>query len=367
MQTNSPFQPSALQLYKIDLTQSNDNLIDYIKHILTETQSHKSAIMDKEFWEWQYKNTPGNHTCVYAASYQDKIIGYYHVPVYEGIVGGKPGLLAMIQDVAVDASMRGMGIFSKLATFANKDIDTQSIDACYTFPNEKSIHTFLKYNAYTFTKTLSTYILPIDTTILLRKKLKIPFLPFLIGKPINLFFAISKKYRNTNDNIQTINKFDTQVEKLYCIYSEKYQNYVKRTVSYLEWRYNQRPYSLYFTLGYHENAQLTAICTFKIDKMFSVPVLLLMDYAFTNADHFLATIYHASVHSYQYTKEKVAFLFTACCDIHFENLSKKYFWRIPEYFNPRKLNMLTRNVQNQSPVVHDASKWFVTLGDWDVF
>ncbi|MCS7028304.1 MAG: GNAT family N-acetyltransferase [Bacteroidia bacterium] len=368
MSNNITSQPSAYRIYKIDLALPQTKLISHIQEILNETQSHKATVMNENFWNWQYVNTPGKHSCVYVAEMNDQIVGYYHVPIYEGKIAGQDGLIAMIQDVAIHPAARGKGLFTKLATYANQDIDTQKIEACYTFPNHKSIHTFLKYNDYTIIDVLKSYILWIDTRILLRKKLKIPLINDALGYILNLFLKIPQKQKT--ESIQEIENFDTSVERLYQTYLQQYSNYVIRNVEYLTWRYKMRPYSTYFTLGYYEANNLTAVAIFKIDTMFKVPVLLLMDYAFTDIKHFFELIQHAPTISQKYSAgEKVAFIFAAMCDKHFIGQKKPFFFLpVPKWMNPRKLHLLTRPVQNSHyDIIKDSQKWFVTLGDWDVF
>ncbi|MBK8845443.1 MAG: GNAT family N-acetyltransferase [Bacteroidetes bacterium] len=365
MPNSSPSSPSPLQICKIDLSKNQQELVDYVQRVLSETDSHKSSIMNSGFWNWQYAQSPGQHSCVYVAYSENKIAGYYHVPVYAGFVDKKPALLAMIQDVAVDANLRGQGLFRKLATFANNDIDAQQIAACYTFPNTKSIHTFLKYNAFAITKTFATYMMPVNTGLILRKKLKIPLLSEWAGTLVDFFLAPAKK--GNTQNIRLIKEFDAEVEKLFSSYCERFHNYTSRSIEFLKWRYMQRPSSLYFSLGYYHQEQLTAIAIFKFDYMFDVPVLLLMDYAFTDSNQLMQLISSAALYSKDYTNEKIAFVFTTCCDVNFEKANKGKFIRIPEKLNPRKLNMLTRNVSSKSESISQANKWFATLGDWDVF
>ncbi|MCS7077275.1 MAG: GNAT family N-acetyltransferase [Bacteroidia bacterium] len=365
MSNNTPLQLSECKTCKIDLKVPQKELISEIKQILQETQSHKASVMCEDFWNWQYVHTPGNHSCVYVTKMNDRIVGYYHVPIYEGKIAGQNALIAMIQDVAISPTVRGKGIFTQLATFANQDIDAQPIAACYTFPNHKSIHTFLKYNNYTIIDVLKTYLILVDAKVLLRKKVKIPLLSGIMGYPVNLLFRLPRV--QDKDGIAEIDEFDASVEKLYHTYLQRYSNYVLRDKRYLTWRYKNRPHSTYFTIGYYEALNLTAVATFKIDIMFEVPTLLLMDYAFTNPNHFFELIKYAPLQGTKYTSDKIGIIFTAMCDKHFTTMRKPFFLSVPQRLNPRKLHLLTRPVCSNSPTIQDSHQWFVTLGDWDVF
>ena len=167
MQSNTPSETSPPIYSRIDERQF-PALIEKVRSVLTEVSSHKALVIDTNFWTWQYRDLPSKTSRV-----NDEIMGYYHVPIYQGLSGGEKKSLAVVQEVAVDKKVRRQGVFRRLADFATEDLLHSGIDAVYTFPNDRSIHTFLKYNAYTLIGTLGTYILPLRCGDILRSKINL--------------------------------------------------------------------------------------------------------------------------------------------------------------------------------------------------
>ena len=172
---------------RIDETRFH-HVVDAVTRVLAEVDSHKSLVFDRDFWRWQYQETPGNNTRVYGIFTGDVLKGYYHVPVYNGQVNGRACQLAMVQEVAVSPDLRGQGMFRKLADFVTHDLCASGIEAAYTFPNRRSIHTFLKYNGYRQISTLATHVLPVRCGDLLRSKVNLCGLERILGRAVDRCF-----------------------------------------------------------------------------------------------------------------------------------------------------------------------------------
>lgn len=364
MQSTIPSNKSALTFCKIDNRADNSDLIKYVAQVLGETNSHKATIMTNEFWKWQHLLLPGGEACVYKSMYENKIAGYYHVPVYPSLINGEAAKFAMIQDVAVNSEIRGQGVFRQLATFANTDLDIMDFDAIYTFPNTKSKHTFIKYNGFTHLHTFTAYMLPVNIGLIAKAKTKIPFLFETLFAPINWMLGPRKK---SDYSFTEINKFDIDVVKLYNEYCGAYKFYAHRTAEYLNWRFLQRPSSKYFCFAAKTNNALKAIAFFKIDVMMDVPVLLLIDYAHNDERAFSQLVNYVSTNALKLCGSKIAFTFTSVCDKNFDTQKPQGFIKVPEKVNPRLLNLLIRPLKYKQQDIFDANNWFVTLADWDVF
>ena len=57
--------------------------------------------------------------------------------------------------------LKKKNVFQNLAKFANNDIN-QHVDLIYTFPNHRSIHTFIKYNDFHTVTVLPLHLRPIS-------------------------------------------------------------------------------------------------------------------------------------------------------------------------------------------------------------
>ena len=138
------------------------DLIDAIAEIGRETGAHNREIMDLDLWKWQYEDLPTGQSHTYIARHEGRIVGYYHIPAYDFLAGDRHLRIGQIQSVAVSPNFRGQGLFRRLADFAH-DAAMADLDLIYTFPNDRSIRTFLKYSDYRTVGALPMYLLALHT------------------------------------------------------------------------------------------------------------------------------------------------------------------------------------------------------------
>ena len=139
-------------------------LLEVIKSISEEVGALDQTLSDQENWDWRYENLPLGKSHIYLAKENNAIIGYYHIPTYEILIQNKKMTIGNIQSVAVSKTHRNKNVFQNLAKFANQDIN-QFVDLIYTFPNHRSIHTFIKYNNFEIITGLPLYLKPISVIV----------------------------------------------------------------------------------------------------------------------------------------------------------------------------------------------------------
>mgnify|MGYP001282705105 CR=1 FL=1 len=154
-------------------------LLEAIHTISNEVNAHDNKLADQSHWDWRYNELSTGKTHIYLVKENNLIVGYYHIPTYNILVGNKKMIIGNIQSVAVSKLHRNKNIFQKLAKFTNQDIN-KYVDLIYTFPNHKSIHTFIKYNNFEIVANLPLFLRPIAVKKFFQKKLKIRFLGFII-------------------------------------------------------------------------------------------------------------------------------------------------------------------------------------------
>ena len=116
-----------------------------------------SSDKTKKEWLWQYKYLPTYKSFCYLVKYQNKIIGYYHVPTFKFHFEKKVFLIGNVQDVGILKEYRSLGIFKSLSKYAIKDL-SKKVDLLYTFPNKYSIKNFTLNNNFTFFRYLPIFI-----------------------------------------------------------------------------------------------------------------------------------------------------------------------------------------------------------------
>lgn len=357
--------PSALTFSTISEADIEE-LITLQKQILIEGESHIAEQFGKPYWQWQYRQLPGHHSEVFICKSNNEIAGYYHAPVYEMQVNGERKSFAVVQDVAVSDKLRGQGVFRKLAEFATEGLIQSGIDAIYTYPNDKSIKTFLKYNGYRNIYTYESFLLPLDFKKLIKAKIDFPFLGDIAGSVLNLFFL--KQFKaSKHEQFAVFQKADESIAGLFQKFAESFPVSRKRDLNYLKWRYEQRPDSKYFYLTYSEQNQLKAVAVFKNDTMLNAEAMLLMDFAFTEEKHLHRLLKYVAKNANSISGGKPAFIFTAYCCPRIKSITKAGFFKVPERVNPRPVHLLVKNIKTEEQPLLKPENWLATLGDWDVF
>lgn len=366
MSSKTESAPLELIFSATESGMGSEELLGSVRQILTEGDSHNAGIYNREYWDWQYRNLPAKHSGVFTCLIENKIAGYYHAPFYAGQINGKEKLFAMVQDVAVNSVLRGQGVFRKLAEYSTGQLVESGANLIYTYPNDKSIHTFLKYNGYKKVCTYDTYLLPVKSSEIIKSKISLAGIEKLIGSTADIFFR--KNYNlEQGESVNILNDFNDETASFFSRFASSFLVSRIRDKEYLNWRYVAKPAVKHFLLILKSESKITAGAIFKWDEIFGVNAALLMDFAFTEEKNLAKLIHYLRKNSKNIFGEQPGLIFTAfCCNRFLKN--KKYgFIRIPERMNPRTVNLLVKNITEDESLVTNPANWFATLGDWDVF
>ena len=345
-------------------------LVSFIIEIMRENKSHNLNLFNEKAWVWQHQKLPSKKSRVYIVKREEEILGYYHVPIYQAIFSGEIKTLAMIQEVAVSKKIRGKGVFRNLADFVHQDLLNSSIDFIYTFPNYRSIHTFINYNGYTNIKTFNIYILPTQSSNIIRSRINLfgfeKAFGFVVNKSLS-FFSMPLK-----NGIEIIlhNTFNHQLINVFNSFIQSYSISLIRDFEYLNWRYLEKPNSKHYIFSIEENNKPQAVAIFKLDEIFNNNVLLLMDFAFEpeKNNYLLQLLNEIKITPKKYIAEDFNLIFTTGLNRFYQELWKIGFMSIPGRFIPRQLNLLVKNCKLQNKeIIYKPESWNVTLSDWDVF
>jgi hypothetical protein len=343
-------------------------MIDAVKSVLAEVESHKAYAFDRNFWLWQYRYLPSGQAKVYAILVHGEIKGYYHIPIYDAMAAGQKQLLAMVQEVAVSPYLRGQGMFRKLAEFATSDLLRSGIEAVYTFPNAKSIHTFLKYNGYQCIGSLNTYLLPLSSGRILRSKMNLRGLEKLVGFVFDYLLQLFRVKKDPQVTFKRLRHVDHRMIDVFATYQKQHRISLLRDASFLKWRFEQRPKSEHFYMLALRNKRPVAAAIFKADSIFDNPALLLMDFAFQRGRRkdLLQLIQQIKENHVRVFGRHFNLIMTSGCSDFLSQLTRIGFMRIPASINPRSLNLLVRNLSPNAQDVFHLRNWHITLSDWDV-
>ena len=361
-----------IQLSNLD-QQDESQLMSAIKDIMMENSSHNIEAYDHKFWKWKYRTLPNQQSHVSVGRDENKqILSYYHSVCFLGKYNGQKIPYASIQDVAVSNQLRGQGFFAKISAFANKQIDDDQIKISYVFPNHRSIHTYLKYDKYTFVNDLKAYILPLNIAQLINAKVNLRGVEKIFGKTFDLFWNMLSIFSLLPRKFK-IERQDSITESMIEVF-EKYSHLFEygliKDKAYLDWRFIQKPYQKnhIFTIA-DDKGNTKAVAILKEDEIKGIPCLLLMDFAYTldgGDKYFLKLLSNLRNNHQKYFGGKIGLIFTTLNAPIESKFLRIGFLRIPQKINPRPLNLLIRCNVND-PELYKKEKWNVTLCDWDVF
>ena len=314
------------------------------------------------------KDYPQKESFIYLAVHQNSVVGYYHIPTFDLSVGNEIFKIGQVESVAVLKKFRRYKVFKSLAEFANSDIKDK-LNLIYTFPNDKSIHTFIKYNEYTLVGSLPTYILPTRLNKIISSKINLYGLENIFGCVMQWYLNSLKKNLNQDEYIFTISSFDDNINKLFEDFSHNYLFSLTRSEAFLKWRYIDRPEIDYKIAGIKSSSSLEAVVVYKKDVILKNNCIIILDLAFKDIIYAQKLLNGITSHEANNDPNfESSFVFLAGYIKDINKLKNCGFLRIPDNVNPRKLNLLVKNVGSKKlNKASDSSSWLVTLGDWDVF
>lgn len=342
--------------------------MDAVRAILVETGGHNAVRYDRSYWDWQYRQLPTGLAHVHVAWHGDRIVGYYHMPIYDAVIDGRAMRIGNIQDVAMLADHRRQGGFRQLAECANAEADASpEVDLIYTFPNARSIHTFLKYNGYQRLLTYPTHVMPLDAGAMLGRRL--PLLGHAVGAAGGGLLKLLRRRPRMSGSIAVAHEPDAAMAAAFMEHAARFRCCLHRDLRWLQWRYARSPRGKHWFVASYSGAEVLAAVVVKADRMFGSPALIIMDMAHRGGaeEELLALVATLARDHRALIGEAGDLIFYAGQAPVNARLGGIGFLAVPERFNPRPLNLLVRDAGGaKGGSFADPSAWLVGLGDWDV-
>jgi GNAT superfamily N-acetyltransferase len=337
--------------------------------ILQETAGQKTAGFGPALWEWQYLR-PELPSLIVVADDGGTIVGYCHVLILPLRYRGRIRTAAMVQDVATLPAYRGQGMFRSLGGFALERMLSRGVDFIYTFPNARSLPSFVRDHAYTIAGRVPVYVAPLDVSRLLGERLR----PAVVGRalgavagPLWRALRVRRGGLAAGETVVPLAAFDAKVEIVAREFAERVTVGLARTTRCLTWRFLEKPTREYALWGLEREGQLVAYVVTRITTMFSTTCLLLMDLGCrTGADEALLRLVTARLDAERAAGASLA----VALGLHpaFAWLASVGFVRVPERVNPRPFNLVIKALaEDVGDDLGDPGGWLITLADWDVF
>ena len=155
--------------------------------------------IDLQSWKWLFQDNPTGKGHTWLAEYKGKLIGQYAIIPMRMYIHNKPIYAMQSLDTMTHPDYRKQGIFITLARIAYEYAESRGFDLLYGFPNNISLHGFLKYLDFFVLDNLKTMTRPIKCMDLLRLKIKNRIISNVIGTLVqsifNRLYSINLKSR----------------------------------------------------------------------------------------------------------------------------------------------------------------------------
>ncbi len=340
-----------------------------MEQILVETAGQKAPGFGQPFWEWQYLEE-GHGSIVVVADDGGSIAGYYHVLLLGMRYGGRAATAAMVQDVATLAAYRGQGVFRAMGGLALQCMRERGVDFIYTFPNAKSLPSFLRNHAYTVAGRVPVRVASLDPGRLLAERFRLGAAGRLIGAlaaPFHAALRAGFSRLGSTERVVAIAGGDDRIGDVAREFAAPVSLALDRTPAYLAWRFLAKPTHEYTIWGLERADRLLAYLVTRVDPVFGVPCLVLMDLG-SAAGEEPALLRLIAARMAAEGRAGAALAFTVGLHPFFRRLTRLGFVRVPERLAPRPLDLVCKPL---APAVGrdllDPARWLITLADWDVF
>ena len=358
---------SNIKLSVMDPQKDLRSLLLAMEAISNEVKSHDKNYFRMNVWKWRYEALPSKISKIYLAKFREEIIGYYHVPTYSVSVEGKLYKIGNVQAVGVLSKFRKYGVFRKLSEFANNDL-TNHVDLIYSFPNSRSIHTFIKYNNYKKLIEMPALLLPLNLSTIIEKKIGSKFISTFLNFLFSIFLKVKRKYLTDNETIEEPNFIGKDIINLFKAFELKSKISIIRDQNYFNWRYLNYPFKNYKLFVLKKSKQVEAACFCSFEEILGSSGIIIMDIAYSNKESCEKLLSNIEKYLHEKGTYKANFIYFSGILKNISVFKSIGFLKIPTRLNPRPLNLVIRNTKiANEKLLMNQKNWLVTPGDWDVF
>ena len=336
--------------------------------VFQETDSQKSGVFDHRLWEWQYLSTERPSLIVIAES-EGRVIGYYHALTLAMSREGRAVSGAMVQDVGTLAAYRGRGVFREMGGYALQRIGKMEVDFIYTFPNERSRPSFERNHDYSRVALVPIYVTPLEPAAVIGYRIGAPSAGRALGRallPIHRHWRDRQARLLPSESVESTASISDEIAACCQDLSRQRSIHLVRSVRFLTWRFLEKPNGEYRCWVLRTSGEVTAFVVTRVMKLFDYPSVVFLEFGCTSGqERGLQRLLAARLAA----EQRQGALLGVTMGLHpfFGRLARLGFVRVPERFNPRPFNLLTRNpAGTRGADLTDPSRWLITLADWDV-
>ncbi|MFI5370004.1 MAG: GNAT family N-acetyltransferase [Candidatus Eisenbacteria bacterium] len=337
--------------------------------VFHESGGERVQEFDRDYWMWQYRGG-SQPAVVLIAEDPGGVCGYYHAVLHDLNVDGRPVRAAMVQDVGTRASHRGRGVFRAMGGRALESLRERGVDFIYTFPNRKSLPSFVRNHGYTIVERVPVMLLPLDLGRGLAERGHLGALGRVAGGAMAGIWRGVRGGSTRPRPGESIEAPATVSPGLAtCVLAGGGPGIIAlaRSPGYLTWRFVESPHRRYRLHTLVRDGIAQAYLFSRDAEILGTPVTLIMDLGHRPGEEdALGRLVRIRAVE-ERGAGRVASV-SMCLGPERRILAHAGYLRIPERLNPRPFNLLVKDLSNtRRDHLLDATRWRITLADWDVY
>lgn len=191
--------------------------------------------LDYKEWKWNYDENICEDKYIKLMWDSDLLAGHYAMLPTKMKIYDDYYTTGLSMTTMTCPEYKKQGIFVKLAQALYED-NYNKIPIIYGFPNNNSLHGFVKYLGWSHALDIVMY-------------------------SCDSYYVDSK---DGDMNIKVVSELDERVDDLFKNIESKYNIIVPRNKKYLHWRYKSNPKHKYYYMVYEKNNNYLGYCIYKI-------------------------------------------------------------------------------------------------------
>ncbi|MFT3978950.1 MAG: GNAT family N-acetyltransferase [Ferruginibacter sp.] len=346
------------------IVKGNGNDAELEKYRLTFENNESPRKIENLIWLHQ-KNIPGTNSIFYAMNGDDVAAIYTALPVKFHLNGQKSNALQSI-DTITDINHRGKGLFPKLAKQLYADATNEGFSLVYGFPNENSAPGFFNKLGWTSFGEAPFIIKPLSISYFFKKILNRKAVPDSTEENYRIDLP-GRKQLSGGDYIESFPSFTPDYDDLWNKISTNIKVCVDRGMSYMNWRYVEKPDSSYTRLGYYRNGILQGVIVFTIKNKHQGRVAYIMELIYDGADGKIGKALLKYAHKICRTNRTDVILAWAFENsFNFKAYKKTGYYHLPIKLRPQHLFLGVKSLAgNNQDLINNINNWYISYSDSD--
>lgn len=294
--------------------------------------------MTGDYWRWRFADNPAGSRMIDLCWDGSTLAGHYAVSPVKMVINGREYLTALSMTTMTHPDYRKKGIFTTLARSLYRRLENEGVVMIWGFPNNNSYHGFMtKLNWFPLAR--------------------IPKLA------INRFQKGQLLPGRSRPEIIDVDRMDHRFDELWHQVDKSGVNMVVRDSRYLQWRYFDNPVNNYKIFAWQGSTSIAGYVILKTYRGISGEDGEIVDLIAINNEINFKLISHAVNYFFEQGVYRITIWLNARTMLN-RAAVELGFKPTDELTH---LGAMVNGTQISQKDVNDYTRWFVTMGDSDIY